>query len=135
MGDEHEFVQEKRMRFIYQILSTLRASGTRDYHNLNSAYLAGNSIIVAALSFLTKLSDIDSKPLIFITSSMGLFLSFQMWLAQCRFRAINTSYAERLKTLKTNKSGCHPFSTMHILLKKTYHYPQNLRKRIIILVV
>jgi len=114
--------------WIYPILVQLRISGSGAYHSLNSAYLQANSLIVAALSFLFG-SVNDTRNLIVFISLMGVFLCIQMKLAQERFRAINTSYAERLKKIEQRNDKIPPIFLDTYRIEKNKKLSEELEKK------
>ena len=99
---------DKKAKFLYNLYASLRASGTRDYISLNSAYLTGNSILIASISIFWRarnnINNLEITSIIVILSLSGIFLSFQMGLAQTRIRVLNIMYEIQLRDIEDKQT-------------------------------
>lgn len=119
MGDK-KTVEEFETQ-LYLLIAKLRSSGNRDYHNLTSTYLLANSIFMSATAILLTRSSFLGYSLSFVLSVMGIFLCFQMRIAQMVFLARNTYWESTLRMMenKNKKIGKYDlYNALYKLLKK-----------------
>ena len=85
----------------YSMLSNLWASGIHDYHNLTSAYLTANSILVAAIAIILLVGVITTYIVSIAFSIIGLIICLQMGIALGRFRAQNAYWERNLRIIES----------------------------------
>lgn len=75
----------------YGILVTLWTSGRRDFHNLTSTYVTGNSLILTSIALLINAlitGDVQFLSVIIMAISfLGLWLCYNLKIAQERISA------------------------------------------------
>lgn len=95
---------------VYTALISLRSSGTRDYHSLNSAYLTANLLLISLISILLFMGGnpiTGFNAMILILSLFGIFLCLQMVFAQNRMRYINKLHEERMQKIENENNWMH----------------------------
>ena len=92
----------------YDILLKLWVSGSHDYINLTSSYLIANSILVAAIAIILKIT-----PIVVAFSVIGIILCIQMYLGLSLLRTQNAYWRRNLKIIEDNgdweKEGRHSY--------------------------
>jgi len=79
----------------YDMLLKLWASGSRDYINLTSSYLIANSILVAAIAIILKIT-----PIVIAFSVIGIILCIQMYMGLSLLRTQNAYWRRNLKIIE-----------------------------------
>ncbi len=81
----------------YDMLLKLWASGSHDYINLTSSYLIANSILVAAIAIILKIT-----PIVVAFSVIGIILCIQMYMGLSLLRTQNAYWRRNLKIIENN---------------------------------
>lgn len=86
----------------YDSLLPLWIGGKREYHRLTATYVTANSLLITSISFLMK--DVaKSEFVVLIISCIGLFLCFNMKVAQSRLSGENYYWERNLRIIEYKK--------------------------------
>ena len=86
----------------YESLITLWTTGRREYHRLTATYVTANSLLIASISFLMK-NVSKGEFMVFFISCIGLFLCFNMKVAQSRLSGENYYWERNLRIIEYKK--------------------------------
>lgn len=84
----------------YGNLISLFTNGRRDYHNLTSTYVTGNSLLITAIAFLMRPlfdgNNLDIAIIIIPITSLGMWLCYNLKIAQGMLRSSNSYFNREL---------------------------------------
>ncbi|SDH69283.1 MULTISPECIES: hypothetical protein [unclassified Nitrosomonas] len=94
--------RQPSLRATYEHLLTLWTSGSRDYHNMLSAYLTANSIFVAVIGVMVSRESLalPFTILIILLSVFGILLCWQMAIVLGRFSRRNALWEWQLRGIE-----------------------------------